>query len=119
MKIKITVDVAYAFDYLSILEVKMNKLLELNQIKLWEQQADEICQQIGTVLFNKIINSKEYNDLYNINEIIFDLIDKLKADPESVSASEIDNSNYKRFLYKKELQKKFFNSDLNEKKIGY
>jgi hypothetical protein len=97
----------------------MDRLLELNQTKLWERQADEICHQIGTALFNRIINSKEYDDLYDINEIIFDLVDKLKADPESVSASEVNNNNYKRYLYKKELQRKFFNNDLSERKIGY
>jgi hypothetical protein len=119
MKIKLVVDAAYAFDFLSILEVKSNKSKLPSSEEALRQKAKEIYEQIGFDLFNKIIDSQEYLNLYKTNEFLFDLIDKMKEDPDSVKAIEVDKSNYDRFLYKKALQEKFFNDQLLEEKIGY
>jgi len=51
------------------------------------------------------------------NRETFEAVDKAKDD--KVKASLIDKLNYKRYLCKQDLQKKFFNNNLREIKIGY
>ena len=115
MKLFLPVDAAYAFDYWSIfyIKFKMGKLPldELNQV------SSVISLQIGTELFNKIIDSNECGDLIKANQETFDLVDKAKND--SIRASEVDRANYQRFIAKQALQKKFFKDGLAEVKIGY
>jgi hypothetical protein len=113
--IKISVDEAYAFDYYSIIFLKkengVNVDKSINIIK------NDIIQQIGLELFNEIINSNEYNNLYMANKKTFDAVDKAKTD--SVLASYVDECNYFRMMNKKDLQNKFFSNELVETKIGY
>lgn len=118
--IQVSVDEAHAFDMLSILHVKnLNstvdraKLVEPLIDKLWE----EICDQIGDHLAEKIFASDEYNNLYLANEEIFKMLDYVKQ--TDVPASVVDELNYYRFKVKKELQDKFFDYTLEEKKFGY
>jgi len=113
--IKITVDEAYAFDYYSILELKFkkNSIREesINTIK------DDLVSQLGIETFNTIINSDEYKQLFDSNELTFNAVDDAKSD--KVSASYVDECNYKRMISKKKLQVKFFNGELTETKVGY
>ena len=102
--VKISVDEAYAFDYYSILCIK-------KEIK------EDIINHIGAELFNKIINSNEYINLYVSNKKTFDAVDKAKND--DVLASYVDKCNYLRMVNKKYLQTKFFLNELVESKIGY
>ena len=71
------------FDLLSILNVKINKttgpIKEKNKVN-FKLLADEIAKQIGTSKFNKIFQSDEYIDLYNVNSALFELVDKAKKD---------------------------------------
>lgn len=113
--IKITVDEAYAFDYYSILHLKYdNGYLppEILQIA-----KNDLTDSLGEDLVTKILDSNEYNDVYEANKLTFDAVDKAKDD--SVPASYVDKCNYKRMLAKKGLQSKFFNTNLSEIKIGY
>ena len=113
--IKITVDEAYAFDYYSILELKKENGSDIDQII--DLIKSDIINSIGEVKFNLIINSEEYLNLYLSNKNTFDAVDKAKTD--QVLASHVDKCNYLRMINKKQLQNKFFLSDLSEIKLGY
>ena len=117
--IKLSLDEAYCFDYLSILETKCIKKNEQN-IELNNNKINciyEIMNQIGTELYDKIINSSEYKELFNINYKLFSIIDEVKKG--GVDAINIDNLNYFRFLAKKKIQEKFFGTKVREIKLGY
>ena len=110
--IKISLDEAYAFDYLSILSIKEDQgvvdSLTPNLCK------GEIMEGIGVSKYASIINSPEYKILYEANLKTFAAVDKAKED--KVTASYVDNCNYERYLAKRALQKKFFEASLSERK---
>jgi len=116
--ISILVDEAYAFDFLAILQIKSdldfeNKIKKFNFMKCY----DHLKSQIGEKLFSAIFHSLEYKECYDANFETFKAVDLAKTD--AVPASYVDNCNYKRHLAKQKIQKKFFNEDLSEVKIGY
>ena len=119
--IKISLDEAYVFDLLSILDLKRTKSLgkEDNQkhIENYNTLHDEISDQITDIKMLEIINSEEYKDLVDINSKVFDLVD-LGKDQEGL-AKTTAMANYDRFILKNKLQKKFFKNPLKEAKIGY
>tara|TARA_R110000744_G_scaffold374418_1_gene487196 strand:+ start:358 stop:708 length:351 start_codon:yes stop_codon:yes gene_type:complete len=113
--IKINVDEGYAFDFLAILKVKAERdkfILESHKDCRYL-----LASQIGEELFSQVESSEEYKNLIDINELIFEAVEKARKD--EVPASYIDNLNYKRFLSKKEIQDKFFDKRQSEIKIGY
>jgi hypothetical protein len=113
--IKITVDEAYAFDYYSILHLKYNNgYLPLKTLQI---AKNDLIENLGIELVEIILNSNEYNNIYSANKLTFEAVDKAKNN--SVSASYVDECNYKRTIAKKNLQSKFFNTNLSEIKIGY
>lgn len=108
----ISVDEAYAFDFLSILHVKYERL---EQHGPYRKTLKELTNQLGQELVDKILSSKEYSDLYNTNMKIFDILEELKTGME-YTAGYVDGLNRYRYTHKQALQKKFFNSDLIERK---
>lgn len=116
--INLAVDESYAFDYLSILHLKSD-LDKDNPVKRtnYFNCFLFIKNQLEEKFFNEIVGSDEYKECYEANRITFDAVDKAKND--LVQASFVDRANYKRHIAKQKLQKKFFNSDLTEIKIGY
>ena len=113
--IKLTVDEAYAFDYHSILHLKYNNgYLPLETLQMAKK---DLVESLGEEIVEIILISNEYNNIYEANKLTFDAVDKAKDD--SIPASYVDKCNYKRMLAKKELQSKFFNTNLSEIKIGY
>jgi len=119
--IKISLDEAYVFDLLSILDLKRAKSVgkEDNQkhIENYNTLHDEISEQISDIKMLEIIKSQEYKDLLDINSKVFDLVD-LGKDQEGL-AKTTAMANYDRFILKNKLQKKFFQNPLKEVKIGY
>ena len=119
--IKISLDEAYVFDLLSILDLKRAKSTgrEDNQkhIENYNILYDEISEQITDIKMHQIIKSEEYTHLVAINSKVFDLVD-LGKDQEGL-AKTTAMANYDRFILKNELQKKFFKNPLKEAKIGY
>ena len=119
--IKISLDEAYVFDLLSILDLKRAKSVgkEDNQkhIENYNTLHDEISEQISDIKMLEIIKSEEYKDLVDINSKVFDLVD-LGKDQEGL-AKITAMANYDRFILKNKLQKKFFKNPLKEAKIGY
>lgn len=115
---KITLPEGYIFDILSIYKVKTIKSPD-NKVNHdnFNLLIDEISNQIGKQKTLDIINSKEYDELYQANLETFDLVDAVKKNP--CLGLEVDASNYKRFLAKKALQEKWFNISYLEIKIGY
>ena len=112
--INLLVDESFAFDYLSILEIKYDKNGDKRNYNLCKET---IISQIGLYEFLEIESSQEYKELKEANLNTFNLVDAVKSNP--CLGAEVDKSNYERFIKKQTLQKKFFNSIGNEVKIGY
>jgi hypothetical protein len=112
--INLPVDESYAFDYLSILEIKSDKNRDKRNYNLCKET---IISQIGLYEFLEIEASQEYKELKEVNLNTFNLVDAVKNNP--CLGAEVDKSNYERFVKKQALQKKFFNSIVSEIKIGY
>lgn len=113
--VKISVDEAYAFDYLSILELKYKKGNEVSEVI--KTIKKDLITSIGENTFLEVINSDEYMNLLQANLLTFDAVDKAKTD--SVTASYVDTCNYQRMICKQKLQEKFFKTKISEVKIGY
>lgn len=109
--ITLSVDEAYAFDFLSILEVKINTV---GDYVSYEKCLEELKKQLGEKV-TEIVQSKEYYDMVYINRKIYNMVDRIRAG-EPISGKEVDAANTERFVIKKELQKRFFGNDVQERK---
>ena len=120
--IKVLVDEAYAFDMLSILEVKwQEKSDKLNEDNFYKFSENLLFELNNFDFLLKILHSKEYKKLKEVNYQIFIRINEIKK--REIHASDaifIDDLNYQRYLAKKALQETFFpKNKLTEQKIGY
>lgn len=115
--ISVSLDEGIIFDMLSIYEVKLQKNPTDLHKNTYESFLKKIRTSVGSKKLSLILNSQEYQELLIANTNTFELVDMVKNNP--CLGKEIDNSNYERYLKKKALQKKFFNSDISEHKIGY
>jgi uncharacterized protein with PIN domain len=113
--INLLVDEAYAFDYLSILEVKKQKSSISNDA--WAKCYVYLQNQFDNEKWLHMMHSKEYENMIKANELTFNAVDKAKNN--EVTAQHVDYCNYQRHIAKQNFQKKFFTSDLSELKIGY
>jgi hypothetical protein len=113
--ITLLVDEAYAFDYLSILDVKKQKSSLSNDA--WLKCYVHLQNQFDSEKWSSMIHSDEYKNMIKANELTFDAVDKAKNN--EVTAQHVDYCNYQRHTAKQNFQNKFFNSDLSEVKIGY
>lgn len=115
--IELKVDSSYAFDYLSILEVKrQNLIIGAEQQELCKKTIE---QQLGFELTKKILSSKQFKQLVAVNQNIFDLLDQYNNQEDCDKSSVLAQShvaNQQRHEIKKQMQKKFFACDLTEKK---
>lgn len=121
--VKISVDEGYAFDILSIFQVKIDNCTDVNKIKISEKAFNilysELKDQLGSDKILKIINSEEYRDLYRENKKTFLLVDQIRASNEVSLGKDIDKNNLSRFECKRKLQNKFFDSQMLETKTKY
>lgn len=110
--INLKVDEAYAFDYLSILDIKkhMNKDCYNN----WQICYTYIESQLNKDKMLEITNSEEYKNMIQTNKITFDAVEKARYG--DITAKEVDEANMLRHKRKLELQAKFFNNNLMEYK---
>jgi hypothetical protein len=118
--INISVQESEAFDRLSILEVKKINSSPLQQqtIQKQIQELQEIISKgIGSIRAMQIYRSPEYKHLLEINSKLFLYVEKAKKN--EVTAKQVDDEVYNRHLAKKNIQKVFFNNEMNEIKIGY
>jgi hypothetical protein len=112
--INLEVDEAYAFDYLSVLALKIQSR---ETQKTYQDCYSFLQNQFPSEMWDKLICSKEYSAICDANRLTFDAVDKAKKG--LVSAKEVDFCNYQRYLAKQVFQQTFFSSGLCEKKIGY
>lgn len=115
--INLQVSEGYAFDYLAIMQVKAQKRESEINIRNYHSCFNNLRSEVGPKLFDLIVSSQEYKDLVNVNAQTFDAVDKAKTD--EIPASLVDRLNYERYLKKCALQEKFFDSKMDEQKIGY
>jgi len=113
--INLLVDEAYAFDYLSILEIKKNK--NPKNYGNWFSCYTYLQNQFDNNKWTSMISSLEYKEMIKANQSTFEAVDKAKNN--LVTAKDVDFCNYQRHLAKQKFQQKFFNSNLSETKIGY
>jgi len=111
--INLKVDEAYAFDYLSILDIK--KSLNKDCHSAWEKCFNFIQNQIDQNKMNEIIESIEYQNMIETNKLTFDAVEKARYG-KGITAKEVDDINMVRHKRKLELQKKFFDNILTEYK---
>lgn len=111
-RIMIAADVSYILDMYAVILVKIQKGL------VSEQEGEEflcgISHQLGFDRTEEIIDSEEFAALVQANLETFEAVDLARTD--DILASEVDRLNTKRYYCKKAIQKKFFNSELSEKK---
>ena len=112
--INLEVDEAYAFDYLSILQIKNDLFPSECKMAAYEKCSTLLKKQLEN--FNLIINSEEYINLYKINKITFDLVDQVRNNAQ-ITAKSVDDANMERYYCKLALQKKYFSNQLVEQKI--
>jgi hypothetical protein len=108
--ISISVDEAYAFDYLSILSIKRN--INSDCYDHWFDCYSYIENQLGKNKMIEIVNSIEYIDLIKANQLTFDAVEKARYG--SITAKEVDQANMLRYDKKNQLQQKFFSKDIKE-----
>ncbi len=108
--INLLVDEAYAFDYLSILQVKKNNNCKNNY--------DQVCEhlQLQVPNIDQILASQEYQNMIKANQITFQLVDDVRYNKQDVTAKQVDDANMFRYQCKCELQSKFFKNKVTESK---
>jgi len=112
--INLNVDEGYAFDYLSILEVKFKNTNSPETSKSFESCKSFLKSQISSDLFDLIYESKEYHKCKAANQLTFDAVEKARYG--NIPAKEVDDCNMKRYNAKINLQKKFFKNEISEHK---
>jgi hypothetical protein len=110
--INICVDEGYAFDFLSILEIKKNRSDQAMQS--WHNCFNYLKAQLPNDLFILIINSQEYIKMVAINQKTFDAVEKARYG--EITAKEVDSANMERYYAKVNLQNKFFSNKVTEQK---
>lgn len=115
--VNLSVDEAYAFDYLSILQIKKLKSNSEKDYTTWARCYEFLQKQFDEEKWLSMIYSEEYKNMLEANNSTFEAVDKAKND--LVTAKHVDYCNYKRYIAKQEFQKKFFENNLSESKIGY
>ena len=113
--INLLVDEAYAFDYLSILEIKKN--ISFANDKSWSACYSYLQSQFDNEKWESMINSDEYKKMIEANTLTFEAVDKAKKN--QVTAKDVDFCNYKRYIAKQNFQIEFFKKNVSEVKIGY
>lgn len=112
--ISLLVDEAYAFDFLSIVDVKRKK--SNRDQNTFKDLCIQIETQIDKDLFKKIMESKVYAQMVEVNQNIYNMIDLMRDDIVELDAKVIDDANTERYRLKKRLQDEFFMSELVETK---
>lgn len=108
--INLEVDEAYAFDYLSILQLKHEHSGNAGFVRCYET----LVKQLGVELMHKIVSSPEYGRVLDANRKVFWIIEEMRETSFTIDARLVDRMNTERFNAKKQLQKVFFNNEVTE-----
>lgn len=100
--ITIHTDPADAYDRLAILEIKAGHGAKVeHQIY---RLTDDIAQGVSEKVHHQVMGSEEYQELYEANRIVFDLIDRLRKHGEWKGGQKaIDDMNMDRWRAKQAL----------------
>ena len=112
--INIKVDEAYAFDMLSVLDIK--KKNSLTDKYNFDTMCNDIKNEVGPTLFEKIMNSSLYCEMVKVNKTIYDLIEVIRKGVIKLDATVMDDANTERFKIKRKLQSEFIFNELVENK---
>lgn len=104
--IRLPVSEAYAFDYLSILRVKIMRGIKDSGYA--DSIKSDIEAAIGKPLFARVMRSQEMAELNDANLQVFDAIERAHRD--EIRASAVQRYNRRRFDAKKALQERFWPS---------
>lgn len=124
MKIKGELDAAVWFDMLSILEVKLDRIRDLEKHMRVTEEYKNMLHSLEISLspskLKEILWSMEYRNLYTANSYVFKMVDFAEDEnkKDQVSAYQVAQLNLLRYKCKNELQKKFFESEVSEVKTG-
>lgn len=110
----ISVDEAYAFDYLSILYVKKSINISSDIYETYDECEKFLKNQLGEKKWNSIINSEEYLNLIKTNQDLFQAVEDARYG--KISSKELDDKNMHRYYAKQKFQKSHF-PDRNLKEI--
>lgn len=102
--IRLPVSEAYAFDYLAILVVKGERGVE--QRDAWKPLAVDLSRQVGAIRFKLVKRSPEWRRMLAANRRVFLLVER--AARGRCEARDVEQSNYERYLAKRELQERFW-----------
>lgn len=108
--IDLKVDEAYAFDYLSILQIKHEQFGNKEYIECYEY----LVKQLGIDLMHRIVTSPEYYSLLDANKKVFWIIEEMRNNQYSIDARMVDKMNTDRYSAKKLLQRSFFGNEVRE-----
>lgn len=118
MKLLLEVDAGYYVDYLTILGVKVDRTENKDVLTQYDRCQQKLIEQIGYKKFVEIFKSKEYEDLYDVNDQLYQMVDLAKEN--KVTAKQVDDLVIERWRKKKALQEKFYpESEYSEIKVGY
>lgn len=116
--LKITVDEAEVFDRLAILTCKMARVRNGAELDALSSQykllLSEVVSQVGDAALN-FMQTDDYRSLINLHSDIFSVVEL--ASRNQCSASAVHEMNMLRHRMKREIQKKYFNSQLQEIKL--
>lgn len=102
----ILVDEGYAFDFLSILEVKSEEIKTQKNSQSMNECLKHISEQISERDLKDMMGSAEYKNMVKANKKTFLAVDKARYG--SVSAKYVDECNMERYKAKVAFQGKFF-----------
>lgn len=110
---QLPVDAAYAYDYLAILYVKLERGLGVRE----EVTRVEAALSDQHVNYREVLASEAFSRLRDANAQVFDIIER--AHRNEVSARSVQLVNMKRFTAKRRLQEEFWPMTvLNETKTS-
>lgn len=119
--VPLLVEEVVMFDVLAVLEIKILNCQDPTiKYKLKEQKLElqkQISLNIGREKAVWLYTTEEYRKLFNANLVIFNAIELAKQD--KITAKQLDNLNYQRYLAKKGFQEKHFKNKIEEIKLGY
>ena len=114
------VDASYAYDFLSIYEVKENmNPTDLEAKRNTTETINFLSRQLGESVNEKIMESEEYYNLLDINMKLYNKVNEVKKNP--CLGKDVDDLVYQRKIAKSKLQKTFFpfSPGVREQKFGY
>ncbi len=116
--IKLEVPEAFAFDYLSILEIKWaNDTANFEKNQQSVRCYIQLELEVGTTLMRGVMSSDEYRQLSFTNAAMYNAVEKARYGKDGeINPKEWDILNMNRHKAKQELQKKWFGNELTETK---